>query len=361
MYIRLNYNKIVKKFKYGKGISMGLDIAVDLGTSRTRIFLQNKGIAVDESSVITVNVENNSIRAVGQEAYMMIGRTSKRLNAEYPLKSGVISNFGLAESMVEIMLKKVVSSKIGMPRAVVCVPCEITEVEKRAVVNAVSGAGIRSVCLIEEPVASAIGAGIDIESPHGSFVVNIGGGTTNMAVISLSGIAVSRCIRQGGNAMDEEIIKYVKRKYHMLIGKRTAEETKMKIGCVIPGLISGKHRIKGQNILTGMPMYADLQASETAEPLKEIADIIVSQIQDILKETPPELIGDIHTDGIVLTGGAAQIAGIDTLIRIATQLKVRVADEPQNCAVKGCGASIKYIDRFSYSDKGSINPITDQY
>ncbi len=341
-------------------LNLGLDVAIDLGTSRTRIFLQNKGIVIDQPSVITINLEDESILAVGDSAYKMLGRTSSRLEALYPLNGGVISDFGLVEAMVSMMLKNVVSSKIGMPRAVACVPGEITEVEKRAVVNAISGAGIRRVCIIEEPVAAAIGAGIDIENPHGSFIVDIGGGTTDMAVISLGGIAVSRTIKFAGNVMDDEIIKYVKRRYNMLIGKRTAEEAKIDIGCVIPEAAQGTHRIKGRNLVTGMPMWVDLTSAEMTEPLSETANTIVEQVQDILEETPPELTGDIYTDGIVLTGGGSQLVGIDTLIQRATGLTVKIADEPASCVVKGCGYAIKYIDRLNKND-GGVNPITDQY
>ena len=337
---------------------MAVDVAIDLGTSRTRIYLPNKGIVVDEPSVITINRENDDIVAVGHDAYMMIGRTSDRMDAVYPLSGGVISDFGLVEAMISVMLKGVISSKIGMPRAVACVPSDITEVEKRAVVNAISGAGVRRVCLVEEPVAAAMGADLDISSPHGSFVVDIGGGTTDMAVISLSGIAVSRSIKQAGNAMDEEIIKYVKRRYNLLIGKRTAEEAKMNIGCVIPGVISGKYRVKGRNLITGMPSWVDLDASEMAEPLEEISRTIISRIQDILEETPPELIGDIYTDGIVLTGGGSQIAGIDRLISKVTDLSVRIAPDPSTCVVRGCGKALGYIDKAGRPDSG-INPISD--
>lgn len=339
---------------------MGIDVAIDLGTSRTRIFLQNKGIVVDHPSVITINLENDSVVAVGQQAYVMLGRTSSKMEAIYPLSGGVISDLELAEEMISLLLHSVVSSKIGMPRAIASVPGEITEVEKRAVVNSISGAGIRRVCLIEDPVAAAIGAGIDIESPHGSFVVDIGGGTTDMAVISLGGISVSRTIKHAGNAMDDEIIKYVRNKYNMLIGKRTAEEAKIKIGCVLPGVIKGTHRIKGRNLVTGMPCWVDLEADEMAEPLAEPAQVIVEQVQDILEETPPELTGDIYSDGIVLTGGGSQLAGLDLLIQRATNLKVRIADDPSTCVVRGCGEAIKYIDRLGKNDSG-VNPITDQY
>ncbi len=339
---------------------MGLDVAIDLGTSRTRIFLEGKGKVVDEPSVITVDLNTDNIIAVGEEAYNMLGRTSERYNAVYPLSGGVISDLGLVEAMVSSLLRRVVSSKIGMPRAVACVPGEITDVEKRAVVNAISCAGIRRVCLVEEPVAAAIGAGLDIDSPHGSFVVDVGGGTTDLAVISLSGIAVSRSIKQAGNIMDEEIIKYVKRRYNMLIGKRTAEEAKINIGCVVPGMASGKFRIKGRNMITGMPAWTLLDADEMVEPLRETANAIVRQIQDVLEETPPELIGDIHTDGIILTGGASQLAGLDTLIKATTNLRVTVAENPGDCVVNGCGASLKYIDKLRRPESG-VNPISDRY
>ena len=310
---------------------MGLDVAIDLGTSRTRIYLEGKGKVVDEPSVITVDLSNDSIIAVGEDAYNMLGRTTERYNAVYPLSGGVISDLGLVEALISSFLKRVVSSKIGMPRAVACVPGEITDVEKRAVVNAISCAGIRRVCLIEEPVAAAIGAGLDISSPHGSFVVDVGGGTTDLAVISLSGIAVSRSIKQAGNVMDEEIIKYVKRRYNMLIGKRT-----------------------------GMPAWTELDSAEMVEPLRETSNAIVKQIQDVLEETPPELIGDIHTDGIILTGGASQLTGLDTLIKVATDLRVTVAEDAADCVIKGCGASLKYIDKLRKPDSG-VNPISDRY
>ncbi len=339
---------------------MGADIAIDLGTSRTRIYLQNKGIMVDEPSVITINHENDSIVAVGEEAYRMLGRTSSRFSAIYPLSGGVISDLGLVEAMISTLLKCVISARIGMPRAVACVPGEITEVEKRAVVNAISCCGIRRVCLIEEPVAAAIGAGVDIASPHGSFVVDIGGGTTDMAVISLSGIAVSRSVKQAGNIMDDEIIKYVKRRYNMLIGKRMAEDAKKAIGCVVKGAAIGKYRIKGRSIVTGLPAWADMDAEEMIEPLRETADIIVGHVQDVLEETPPELIGDIHSDGIIMTGGASQIAGFDKLISAGTDLRVRVADNPSECVVNGCGDSLRYIDMLRRNES-VVSPITDRY
>lgn len=337
---------------------MGVDIAIDLGTSRTRIFLQNKGVVLDEPSVITVDLMTDDIIAVGGEAYKMLGRTSERLCAMYPLVGGVITDFSLVESMIKIMLKSVSNSRIGMPRVVACVPGEITEVEKRAVVNAISSAGIRRVCLVEEPVAAAMGAGIDINSPHGSLVVDIGGGTTDVAVLSLGGISVSRCIKTAGNAMDDEIIKYVKKRYNLLIGKRTAEDAKIAAGCVGNVGDNKKFRLKGRNAITGMPTQADITSYEISEILEDIVSEIITQIQDILEDTPPELMGDISTDGIVLTGGASQLRGIAELIHAATNINVRTVAEPSLCVVKGCGEALNYIN---IGDKGGITPISEEY
>ena len=339
---------------------MGLDLAIDLGTSRTRIYLRNKGKLIDEPSVVTLDNETDSIIAVGEDAYKMLGRTSSRYSVIFPLSGGVISDLALVEAMISYFLRNVVSSRIGMPKAVACVPGEITDVEKRAVVNVISCAGIRRVCLLEEPVAAAIGAGIDISSPHGAFVVDIGAGTTDMAVISLSGIAVSRSVKQAGNVMDDEIIKYVKQRYNLLIGKRMAEEAKINIGCVIPGVVSGKYRIKGRNLVTGMPAWADIDAREMSEPLGEVAAAILDQIEDVLEEAPPELIGDIHSDGIILTGGGAQLAGFDKLISRKTKLKVRIAENPSDCVITGCGEAIPYIDSRKKNQSG-INPIMERY
>lgn len=340
---------------------MGVDIAIDLGTSRTRIFLQNKGIVLDEPSVITVNLVTDDIMAVGEEAYKMLGRTSERIMAMYPLSGGVISDFSLVENMIRIMLKSVTSTKIGMPRVVACVPGEITEVEKRAVVNAISSVGIRRVCLIEETIAAAMGAGIDISSPHGSLVVNVGGGTTDMSVISLGGIAVSRSIKTAGNSMDEEIIKYVKKKYNMLIGKVTAEKAKMAVGCVGNVGENRLFRIKGRNSITGMPMQADISSYEISEALEDILFEIITQVQDTLEHTPPELIGDIYSDGITLTGGGSQICGLAEMIQRATNIAVNCSDEPSYCVVKGCGEALRYINALDKPDHGGINPISEEY
>lgn len=334
---------------------MAVDIAIDTGTSLTRIFLPHKGVVLCEPSVIAVRSEDNRMVAVGAEAYEMLGRTPPTIRAVYPLKGGVISDCDLAETMLSAMLGKVVSPKIRMPRAAVCVPTAITDVEKRAVVSAVIHAGMRQVCLIESPVAAAMGAGLDIRESHGSLVVDIGGGTTDMAVISLNGIAVSRSLQQAGDAMDEAIIKYVRRKHDLLIGRRTAENAKKQIGCVTEGVRSGTFCVKGSSLSTGLPDSVVLKAEEMPEPLAETALTIVSGICELLEETPPELIGDIYTDGIMLTGGGALVAGLDKLISDATDLRVHIAESPSACAVCGCGQSLSYLNRLETS-RPQIHP-----
>lgn len=339
---------------------MQSDLAIDLGTSNTRIFIQENGIEIDEPSVITVDVEEETIIAVGKDAYQMLGRTSDKKLTAYPITGGVISDFAMVEAMLKTFLRRVTKYSIGMPKAVVCIPRGITEVEKSAVVNVISSSGIRKVCIIEEPVAAAMGAGIDISSPHGSLIVNMGGGTTQIAVISLGGISVSKSVRYGGNSMDEDIIKYIKKTYNMLIGKRTAEQTKINAGSVISGIVPGTYPIKGKCLVTGMPIKADIDAEELVAPLQKTADIIISQIQDILVETPPELLSDIYTDGMMLTGGTANLRGIARFIHEKTGLKVNTVNEPEKCVIKGCGEAIKYI-YSKPSKKGGINPIIEKY
>lgn len=311
------------------------DIAMDLGTSRTRILLPHKGIVADEPSVIAVHTQKDSILAVGEAAYGMVGRTPPCIEAVYPLSGGVIAHFELAEAMIRMMLERVVSSRIKMPRVAVSVPSSMTAVEQRAVIQAVSGTGVRQVRLIEAPLAAAKGDGVDISGPHGVLVVDVGGGTTDMAVISLNGTAVSRSIKQAGNSMDESIIQYVRQRHHLLIGKRTAEEVKHRIGCVLSGVREGRCRIKGKSLLTGLPAQVVLEADEMPEPLQETARAIVRCLRDLLEITPPELMGDIDTDGILLTGGAARTCGLDRFLQQSTGLSVRISDTPSEVAVLG--------------------------
>ena len=340
---------------------LGTDIAIDLGTSTVKIYLDGKGIVLNEPSVIAYEEDTDRVVAIGKEAYAMVGRTSSKISVVHPLYNGVISNFELAQYVIHYYLKKISGSKVFMPRVVVSVPCGITEVEKRAVVDAISATGVRKICLIEEPVAAAMGAGVDISVPHGCFVIDIGGGTTDMAVISLSGVAISRSIKIAGDAFDEAIIKFVRRKYNLIIGQRMAEEAKLAIGCVYPKQKETTYRVKGRNVMTGLPQGTDLTAEEVLEALIEPAMQIIHTAQEVLENTPPELMGDIYTDGIILTGGSAQLSGFDTLISKKTKMPVFVPEEPQNCVAIGAGKAIQFIDDMENRNYGILNPLSAVY
>lgn len=340
---------------------MGADIAIDLGTSRTRIYVDKHGLVVDEPTVVAVNSDTGEIIAVGEKAYQMVGRVSKKVAVVCPLEGGAISDFYLVEGLISKLFKRVSSSRIVMPRVVTCVPGEITEVEKRALVNVISSIGVRKVCLIDEPIAAAKGAGLDINSPHGRIIVDIGGGTTNIAIISLGGIASSKSIKIAGNTMDDEIIKYVRRNHSMFIGKRMAEDAKKAIGRVFPGRTDMTYRLKGRDSVTGLPKTLDITSDEMLDILSEPAMQIVKQIQQILEYAPPELAGDIYTDGITMTGGGAQLKGFSDLIAKKTKLKVTLAAHPSNCVIMGAGNSLKYIDDLERKGYSVMNPLTADY
>ena len=340
---------------------LGTDIAIDLGTSTVKIYLDGKGIILKEPAVVAYNVETDEVVAIGSEAYAMVGRTSDRIDVVQPLCNCVISNFDLAQYLISHYMKKISGSKVFMPRVVVSVPCLITEVEKRAVVDAISSAGVRKICLIEEPVAAAMGAGVKIDEPHGTLIVDIGGGTTDMGVLSLSGIAISRSIKTAGNAFDEAIIKYIRRKYNLIIGKRMAEEAKIAIGCVYPRKEMVKHRVKGRNAMTGLPQWADISCDEMLEALIEPAMQIIRTVQEMLERTPPELMGDVYSDGIILTGGSAQLFGFDKLISKKAKMAVHIAEEPDMCVARGAGLAIKYIDDIENKAYGVLNPLSAAY
>lgn len=314
---------------------MAIDVAIDLGTSRTRILLPQKGIVTDEPSVITVHKRSETVVAVGQEAYRMLGRTPPSLEAVYPLQGGVIAHFDLTEAMLDTMLKKVVSSRIRMPRIAVCVPSRMTDVEKRAVVQVVSGMGVRQVQTVEAPLAAAKGDGVNISRSHGVLVVDVGGGTTDMAVISLNGTAVSRSTKYAGRTMDDAILQYIRQQHHLLIGQRTAESLKHRIGCVQAGVCDESCTVRGKSLLTGLPSEVVVRSDELVEPLQSTAAAILKCLRDLLEATPPELMADIHTDGLLLTGGAARIGGLAALLRQSTGLSVRLSDEPELCTIWG--------------------------
>lgn len=325
---------------------MSLDIAIDLGTSMTRIYIEKKGIVVSEPTAIAVDLRYDSILAVGQKAYDMLGKTSDNMLVICPLEAGIVSDFNLVVEILESFLKKISSGKLVMPRAVVCVPSEITEVEKRAIVNTISTIGVRKVFLIEEQIAAAMGAGLDVEKPCGTMVVNVGGGTSSLAIVTLGGVSESRCVKIAGNNFDEDIIKYVKNKYRLTIGKKTAERAKIEIGTVMLVDVDEQKyfKLKGRDNLTGLPRTVEISSNEIYEAIKETSLKIISEIQQLLESADPELSGDIYSNGILLTGGSAKINGFSELIYEYTKLKVLIPENPENCVVLGAGMATKYLN-----------------
>ena len=337
-----------------------MNIAIDLGSDRTRVYIENQGKVLDEASVITYDVDTHEIFAVGDEAYAMIGKTPVGIRAAHPLDGGVIAQSDLVETMVDILIGEVCKVKVVNPRVVTAIPCQLTEVEKRAVVNAVSTCGARKVYLMETPKAAALGCGMDITSPHGVFIADIGSGTADIGVLSLGGISASKSIKKAGSAMDEEIVKYIRKQYNLVIGTNMAEACKKAVGCVTPPVNSRSFRVKGRDAVSGLPRYVDVWSEEIMDVIKEIADGIVVAIRDVLEMTPPELVSDIYTDGIILTGGLAKLEGFARLVSAATKLRVRVHKYAADCVIMGCGKAISYIN---YADKeiAGISPLLTAY
>lgn len=341
---------------------IGTDIAIDLGTSKFKVYLDGKGIVLSEPSIIAVDNATDEVIAIGSEAYDMLGRTSERITVARPLCNGVISDFSMAEHLISHYLKEINNSRVlFMPRVVVSVPCGITEVEKRAVVDAIGAAGVRKVCLIEEPVAAAIGAGVDIAVPHGTMIVDIGEGTTDMAVISLNGIAIANSTHIAGDDFNDSIIKYVRKKFNLVIGDRMAEEAKIAIGCAYPRKKLMTFTLKGRNAMSGLPETTVMNSDEMIEALIEPAISIIRTVQATLEETPPELLSDIFTDGIYLTGGSANLYGLSTLLSKKTKIPVVTFENPENCVVLGAGKAIKYIDKIDGRTHGKMNPLVAYY
>lgn len=339
---------------------IGTDIAIDLGTSRFKVYMEGKGIVLSEPSIIAVDNATDEVIAIGSEAYDMLGRTSERVTVARPLCNGVISDFALAEHLISYYLKKLSTSRLFMPRVVVSVPCGITEVEKRAVVDAITACGVRKVCLIEEPVAAAIGAGVDIAVPHGTMIVDIGQGTTDMAVISLNGIAIANSTHIAGADFNDAIIKYVRKKFNLVIGERMAEDAKIAIGCAYPRKTLLTYTLKGRNAMTGLPETTVMNSDEMIEALIEPAISIIKTVQSTLEDTPPELLSDIISDGIYLTGGSASLYGFSTLLSKKTKIPVVTHESPGDCVVLGAGKAIKYIDKIDRT-YGKMNPLVAYY
>ncbi len=321
------------------------DIGIDLGTANTLIFMRGKGIIMREPSVVAVDTKTDTVRCVGAEAKRVIGRTPGSIVAVRPLKDGVIADYDITTNMLRLFIKRVCGNTVLFrPRIVICIPSGVTEVERRAVSQAALNAGARQVMIMEEPMAAAVGAGLPIEDPTGNMVVDIGGGTSEVAVISLGGVVAARSIRVGGDEFDQAIIAYIKRKHNLLIGERTAEQIKIEIGSAYPKEIETSMDIKGRNLVDGLPKDVEITSEEIREALSESISQVIDAIKETLERTPPELSADIIDRGITLTGGGALLCGLDQLIREATGIDVHVAENPLDCVATGAGAVLDNLD-----------------
>ena len=329
------------------------DLAMDLGTANTLAYITEKGIVLNEPSVVAINIDDNTVEAVGSEAKRMFGRTHARVDTIRPMKDGVIADFDMTNKMIQYFIKKILHKyRFFKPRMVVGVPTCITQVEKKAVIDASIMAGIREVYLIEEPMAAAIGVGIPVHRPEGNMVIDIGGGTTDVAVISLSGIAYGESVRVAGDEIDESIVRYMRLQHHLNIGVFEGERVKMEIGSAFPQPGNLTTEVKGINVKTGMPTSITISDDEIREALKEPLTTILTSIMRALEKIPPELSADIHSNGIYLTGGGAFIRGLDQMIEERTTLKVFIPEDPHLSIVKGVGA---VLDDFKNMKKVCIN------
>ena len=335
-----------------------MDLGIDLGTSQVVIYEAGKGIVLKEPSVIAVDSRRGRMIACGREAYDMLGRTPDSILAVRPLEKGVIADYDYAEQMIRHYVRQVCAYKILKPRAAVSLPASVTEVEQRSVVEAVNAAGVRRVILIEEAVAAAIGAGLDVSAARGSMAVNIGGGTTDVAILSLKGIATSSSLRVGGNDMDAAIVRYIRGAYNLIIGVLTAEQIKKRIGGAMPREGNPTEEVRGRDALTGLPATRTVCADEIREALGEPLEEMLSGVQRVLENTPPEMAGDVLEHGMALTGGGALLYGLDAFIEKRTGVSCRVADNPDECVAVGTGKALKFakllsagvydVDQFSY-------------
>lgn len=320
------------------------DISIDLGTATMLVYIKNKGIVLREPTVIAVNTQTNEVCGVGNEALAMLGRTPPYIQAVRPLIDGVISNLTLTQEMIRRFFKKIFIHTIGHPRIMMCVPSGVTDVEQRAVIQAARDVGARDIYIIEEPVAAALGAGFDISRPHGTMVVDIGGGTTDIAVLSLGGIVVSRSLKIAGDEFNDAIIRYMRREMGMVIGPRTAERIKLEIGGVIPRSKELLCEAKGLSVLSGLPKSAIVSSNELYPAFDDFVYNMTERVKEVLEETPPELHGDIIVDGIVMTGGGSLIYGLDKRISDETGVKVILAPDIADCVAKGAGIALDGID-----------------
>ena len=329
----------------------GQDIGIDLGTASVLVYIKGKGIVLREPSVVAIDRNTNKILAVGEEARLMLGRTPGNIVAIRPLREGVISDYDITEKMLRYFIDKAIGRRrLIKPRMVVCVPSGVTEVEKRAVIDAANNAGARTTRLIEEPIASAIGAGLDISKASGNMVLDIGGGTTDIAVISLGGIVVSTSIKIAGDKFDEAIVRYMRKKHNIMIGERTAEELKINAGTAFPREEQLKVEVRGRNLISGLPKTIEVTSDEMLEALSEPVSAIADAVHSVLERTPPELSADISDRGIVMAGGGSLLNGLDKLISKRTGIPVYVAEDAISCVAIGTGQALEHIDMLQDSD-----------
>lgn len=333
--------------------SVGTDMGIDLGTATVLVYIKGKGVILNEPSVVAIDKANNKVRAVGAEAWQMIGRTPGNIVAIRPLRDGVISDYDITETMLKHFIKKACGKRrMSAPSVVICVPCKATEVEKRAVRDAATNAGARKVYLIEEPLAAAIGADLDITGASGNMVIDIGGGTTDVAVISLGGIVVRASIKTAGDKFDEAIVRFIRKKHKLMIGERTAEDLKINIGSAYKRDVEVSMEVRGRDLITGLPKNITVSSEEMREALKDTVNAIADCTRSVLEKTPPELAADIADKGIIMTGGGALLNGLDKLIEEVTMVPVRIADEAVSCVARGTGKVLDYIDKIDISYNG---------
>lgn len=332
---------------------MGTDMGIDLGTATVLVYIKKKGVILKEPSVVAIDKNDNRVVAIGEEARQMIGRTPGNIVAIRPLRDGVISDYDITEKMLKYFIKKACGNRrVSAPKVVVCVPCQATEVEKRAAKEATVNAGAKKVFLIEEPLAAAIGAGIDITEASGSMIIDIGGGTTDIAVISLGGIVVRSSIKMAGDKFDEAIIKYIRREHKLMIGERTAESLKVNIGTAFKGERNEEMDIRGRDLVTGLPKNLTITSEEVRKAIEEPVNAIAECAHSVLENTPPELASDIADKGIIMTGGGSLLHGLDKLIEDVNKVPVKVMEDSVECVVKGTGKVLEYVDKLDISFSG---------
>ena len=327
------------------------NIGIDLGTSSVIVYVEGTGIVLEEPSVVAVDINTDHIVKIGKEAQAMLGRNPEHIKVIRPLKEGVISNYDITQKMIQHYIRKACGNALLPPKVVICIPSNVSEVQMRAVIDASTQAGARKTYIIEEPIAAAIGADVDISSPTGSMIVDIGGGTTDVAVVSLGGVVVSESNKVAGDKFDEAIAMYVRRKYNMNIGTRTAEQIKIKIGTVYEPDGRKTMKVKGNCLVQQLPKEITLSSNEMLEAMMEPICSVIDSICSVIERTPPELVGDILKRGIVMTGGGSQLVGLDRLIEDATGIKTRVAKNPTTCVANGTGKLLKDLDSIAVGDR----------